>query len=63
MDPLVFVVILALIALIIAMLLGILAMGSGGLMDKTLSTPLMWARVGIQGFAILVLLLALFMRG
>lgn len=62
MDPLLIVIILSLLATIVAMLIGLLAMSGGGAADKELSTPLMWARVGLQALTLLLLILAVFLR-
>ena len=63
MDPLVIVIALALCATVLALMLGIFSMGGGGATDQTLSTPLMWARVGLQGFTFLLLMAALLLTG
>lgn len=62
MDPLVVIVILALIATAVAMAMGLLAMSSGGVVDREFSTPLMWVRVGLQAFTVLLLFVALLLR-
>ena len=62
MDLLFVFVLLALVATVIAMLLGLATLGGGGAAEKEFSTPLMWARVGLQGFAILLLFVALLLR-
>jgi Hypoxia induced protein conserved region len=62
MDALMVIVVLALIATVIALFLGLLAMSGGEAVDRAFSTPLMWARVGLQAFTILLLCLALFLR-
>ena len=62
MDPLFLVILLALFLTIVVMILGLMAMGGGGSIDRQFGPSLMWARVGLQGFAILLLLLALFLR-
>jgi hypothetical protein len=59
LSLLVIVIVVALIATIVALLMGIFVMGAGGEVDRQASTWLMWARVGLQGFAVLLLLLAL----
>lgn len=55
-------IILALLATVLVMMVGLFTMGQGGNLDKQLSTRLMWARVGLQGFAILLLILAVYLR-
>ena len=62
MDLLSVVIILALLAVVSVMMVGLFAMGQGGDLDEKLSTRLMWARVGIQAFAILLLILAVYLR-
>jgi len=42
--------------------LGVFTMSVGGSTDKTLSTPLMWARVGFQALTLLLLFAALRLR-
>ena len=61
MDPLMIIIILALGATTLALLLGLISMGSPAT-DKVASTPLMWARVGLQGLTILLLLVAVVMQ-
>jgi len=62
MDPLVIVVVLALIATVITLFLGLLSMSGGESVDRDFSAPLMWTRVGLQAFAVILLMLALFLR-
>ena len=62
MDPLMIVIVLALLGTLATMFLGLLAMSSGGNNDKEFSTPLMWARVGFQAFTLLLLVVAVFIR-
>jgi len=62
MDPLFVVIILALVATIVAMGLGLLAMSGGGSMDRQFSTKLMWARVGFQALTLLLLVVAALLR-
>lgn len=62
MDLLNIVIVLALFATILVMMIGLFSMGRGGDLDKMISTRLMWARVGIQAFAILLLILAVYLR-
>ena len=59
MDLLTFLIILAVIATGGALATGVISMVQGGYSDEKLSTPLMWARVGLQGAAFALLLLAL----
>lgn len=59
MDPLLVIILLALAATVVALLLGLLVMGGGGATDRMVSTPLMWARVGLQGLTVALLLAAL----
>lgn len=62
MDPLLAVILLALAATAMTVILGLFAMGSGGNTDEIVSTPLMWARIGLQSFTLLLLLLAVFIE-
>jgi len=63
MEPLLIVIVLALLATAVTLLLGLFAMGSGGATDDMVSTPLMWARVGLQGFTCLLLIAAVVLQG
>ena len=63
MDPLLIVIILALIAVIVTMMLGIATMGAGdSRLPPKLSNRMMWARVGLQGLAILLLFAAILLK-
>ena len=62
MNTLTIVIVLALIATVVTMFLGLLAMSGGGDTDRWLSTRLMWVRVAFQGLAVLLMLLALFLH-
>ena len=62
MDPLMVVIILALIATVVAMGLGLLAMSGGGATDSEFSTKLMWTRVTFQGLTIGLLVVATLLR-
>lgn len=62
MDFLTLVIVLALLATLVALLLGLTSLGQGGQFDKDFGTGFMWARVGLQGAAIALLLVALLMR-
>jgi hypothetical protein len=55
-------ILLALLATILALGLGLLSMATGGNVDRKASTPLMWIRVVAQAFAVLLLLLALYIQ-
>ena len=59
MDVLTVLIVLALVATLIALVLGLLAMAGSEAMNRELSEPLMWTRVGLQGFAVLLLLIAI----
>jgi hypothetical protein len=61
-DLLAVLVTLALIATCIALGIGLLNMGRERQIEDSSSTMLMWARVGLQGLAITLLLLALLLR-
>ena len=62
MDPFVVLISIALLATVGALLIGILVMSGGGNTDSVASTPLMWARVGLQALTIVLLFVALLMR-
>ena len=62
MDVLTVVIILALIATVVTLLFGLMSLGQGGSFDKDFGTGFMWARVALQGLAIGLLVLALFLR-
>jgi hypothetical protein len=55
-------ILLALVATILAMTLGLLSMATGGDVDRKVSTPLMWIRIIAQAVAVLLLLLALYLQ-
>ena len=55
------VIVLALIATLITLGWGLRSMAIGGKYDEEHSEPLMIARVGIQAFAVAMLIVALFM--
>jgi hypothetical protein len=62
MEPLTIIIVLALIATVATMFLGLMVMSGGGETDRWLSTRFMWLRVGIQAFTMLLLFLALYLR-
>lgn len=62
MDFLTIVIILALLATVVTLLFGLMSLGQGGRFDEDFGTGFMWARVGIQGIAVALLILALFLR-
>ena len=62
MDLLTIIIILALLATIVALLFGLMSLAQGESFDKNFGTRFMWARVGSQGLAIGLLILALFLR-
>ncbi|MFT5141327.1 MAG: hypothetical protein ACI9H8_000009 [Lysobacterales bacterium] len=62
MNLLTVVIILALLATIFTLLLGLMSLGQGGRFDKDFGTGFMWARVGLQAIAIALLVFALFLR-
>ena len=62
MDPMTVAISLALAATGLALLLGLMSMGSGGATNQVASTPLMWARVGLQGFTLLLLIVAFLLQ-
>jgi hypoxia induced protein len=62
MDLLFIVIVLALVATVVTMSLGLLVMSGGGDTDRWLSTRLMWVRLAFQGLTVLLLLLAIFLH-
>jgi hypothetical protein len=62
MDPMVIIIVLALLATILALVLGLMTMSGGGAAHKEFSTRLMWSRVGLQALVIGLLFLALVLR-
>lgn len=62
MDTVLVLMLLAMVATIAAMSLGLLAMSGGGSTDRWVSTPLMWVRVGCQALTVLLLVLATLLR-
>jgi hypothetical protein len=62
MDLLTIIIILALLATVVALIFGLMSLAQGGSFDKDFGTGFMWARVGSQGLAIGLLILALFLR-
>ena len=63
MDVLLVVIILGLAATCLALLMGLISMAGGGATDKLISTPLMWARVGLQTFTLILLIVAVLLKG
>lgn len=55
------IIILALLATIGALGLGLLSMGIGGSLDSDFSERFMWIRTGLQGVAVLLILFALYL--
>jgi hypothetical protein len=62
MDPLLGVIILALAATCVTLLIGLMSMAGGGATDKLISTPLMWARVGLQALTLILLIVAVLLK-
>ena len=62
MDLFVVVIILAMLFTVVTVFLGMFTMAVGGPTDKTLSTPLMWTRVGFQALTLLLLFTAIRLR-
>lgn len=60
MTALTFAVFLALLATVAVFISGIASMIHGGSQDEKYSTPLMAARVALQGLAVVLILIALF---
>ena len=61
MSILTIVIILALIATIITLLWGVTSMSKGGKYDKEHSEQLMFTRIGLQAFAVVMLLVAVYL--
>lgn len=55
------IIIFALVATIGALGLGVLSMGIGGSLDKDFGERFMWIRIGLQGVAVLLILIALYL--
>jgi hypothetical protein len=62
MDPMTIVIVVALAATGGTLGLGLLTMSGGGYLDKDFGTPLMWTRIGLQVFTLLLLGLAVLLR-
>lgn len=62
MDVLLIVIVLALIATIATMGLGLMAMAEGRHNDRDFAEPLMWARIGFQALALILLCVAVLVR-
>jgi len=62
MTLLTLVIILALLATLVALLFGLISLGQGGRFDEDFGTGFMWARVGFQALAVLLLVVALLMH-
>lgn len=62
MDLLLVVIVIAVIATVGSLALGLLAMAGGGHTDKDFGTPLMWTRVGLQTATLLLLGVAILLR-
>jgi len=58
MDLLTVLIILALLATALSLLLGLITLSRGGKFEQFFGTRLMWARVGMQGLAVVLLVLA-----
>jgi len=61
MNLLMVVIVLALAATCIALLLGLMSMGSPAT-NRAVGTPLMWARVGFQALTLLLLIAAVLLQ-
>jgi hypothetical protein len=55
-------IVLAILATLGATILGLMSMSSGGETDQEVSTPLMWSRIGLQVFTLLLLGIALLLK-
>lgn len=63
MSGLTIVIVIALALTLVTLVTGIGSMAQGGEFDEKHSTQLMFARVGMQGITLLLLLLALYLAG
>jgi hypothetical protein len=62
MDWLTVIIVLALLATIVSLVAGLFLMQRGGSLDDRFGEKFMWLRVGFQGLAVGLLLLALLLR-
>ena len=62
MNILTFVIVLALVSTVAALLFGLMSMSKGGAFDKEYGEGFMWARVILQGLSVLLLILALWLH-
>lgn len=62
MESLTIVIVLALVATVSALLFGLMSMGKGGTFDQDYGEGFMWARVILQGLAVGLLILALWLH-
>ncbi|MGI9309203.1 MAG: HIG1 domain-containing protein [Gammaproteobacteria bacterium] len=63
MDLLFVVILLAMCATIGVLLLGLIAMASSESTSRIVSTPLMWARIGLQTLTLVLLIVAVYLSG
>ncbi len=56
------VIILALIATIVSLGIGLLSMANGGATDRDFGEQLMWTRIGMQGAAVVLIIVAYFVN-
>lgn len=62
MDLLTVIIVLALLATGVALLFGLISLGQGGRFDRDFGHGFMWARVGLQALAVILLVVALALR-
>ena len=62
METLTLIIVLALVSTVAALIFGLVSMGKGGRFDEEFGEGFMWARVILQGLAIVLLLLALWLH-
>jgi hypothetical protein len=62
MDLMLILIILAIVATLGTLALGLLTMSGGGSLDREISTPLMWARLGLHTLTLLLLIVAALLR-
>ena len=62
MDVMLILIILAIVATVGTLALGLLTMSGGGPLDSEISTPLMWVRLGLHALTLLLLVVAALLR-
>lgn len=62
MDVFTVLIAFAILATVVSLLFGLVSMGQGNRFDRKSGSGYMWARVGFQAAAVILLLLALMLR-